>query len=112
MNNLLRKPPMGQKPARTGRNPAHLAKVGAMPCCICEEYGLDQITPTQVHHVICGRHSTRRAPDEMTIPLCEGCHQGNFDTTKIAIHRDRAEWVRRYGADTEWLNWVTARLEQ
>lgn len=92
------------------RNSKRLAEVAAMPCCICHEYGMPQLSPTQVHHCIHGRYSTKRAPDEMTIPLCEGHHQGMLDASKIAIHRGKKTWAEHYGLDTDWLSWVEERL--
>ena len=71
-----------------------------MPCIICSTFGEIQLSPTQAHHVICGRFSNRKTPDEKAIPLCEGHHQGNFDKSKVAIHRERAKWVALYGPDT------------
>lgn len=71
-----------------------------MPCIICATFGETQLSPTQAHHVICGRFSSRKTPDEKAIPLCEGHHQGNFDKSKVAIHRERAKWVAIYGPDT------------
>lgn len=109
MNNLTRRP-IFQKPDKAKRNRAHLAAVASLPCCICEEYGLRQASPTQAHHCIHGRHGTRRTPDEMAIPLCEGHHQGNFDTSKIALHRQPAFWQETYGPDTDWISWTDERL--
>ena len=106
------KGPIGQKGQREGRDPKRLAAVAAMPCVICHEWGLPQLSPTQVHHCIHGRHSQRRAPDSMTIPLCEGHHLGLMDTSKIALHRHPKAWREEYGDDVNWLNWVEARMEQ
>lgn len=110
MNIAAAKGPLGFKEPRQGPRPGRLAAVAGMPCCICHEYGLPQLSPTQVHHCIHGRHGTRRAPDTMTIPLCEGHHMGQFDTTKVAIHRDPADWKRAYGEDKRWISWVEERL--
>jgi len=85
--NLLRKPPMGQRLQAKVSDPEHLARVAQLPCCICEAFGERQRSATQVHHVFHGRYDTERAPDRMTIPLCEGHHLGMFDTSKLAIHR-------------------------
>lgn len=93
---------------RKDRN--RLAAVAELPCCICTEYGMAQASPTQVHHCIHGRYSTAKAPDSMTIPLCEGHHQGLFDTSKLAIHRAKETWRETYGADTEWISWTEERL--
>lgn len=102
--------PVTQKPEKAKRNPDHMARVASLPCVICHEWNLPQTTPTQVHHVIHGRYGNRRVPDEMTIPLCEGHHQGDFDKTKVALHREPAKWKRLYGNDFDWINWVEARL--
>lgn len=107
--NLSGKPPR-QKAPKQGKDPARLAAVAAMPCVICEEYFEHQRSRTQVHHCIHGRYGTKRAPDSMTIPLCEGHHQGDFDKTKLALHRRPDEWKDAYGLDTDWLSWVEARL--
>jgi hypothetical protein len=104
--------PVTFKPPKAKPKAKHMAKVAALPCVICHEWGLPQESKTQVHHVIHGRFASRRVPDEMTIPLCEGHHVGNFDTSKIAIHREPAKWERLYGPDHEWLSWVEERIEQ
>lgn len=103
------KPPT-QKPARKVADKARMARVAQLPCCICHEYGMPQNSPTQVHHCIHGRHGTARAPDCMTIPLCEGHHQGMFDTSKIALHREPAAWRQAYGTDTQWISWTDEKL--
>lgn len=109
--NLAGKPPLGLKQPVQRQDKARLAAVAAMPCVICHEWGLQQLSPTQVHHCIHGRHGTRRAPDSMTVPLCEGHHQGLMDTSKVALHREPAEWQRLYGPDTGWISWVEDRLQ-
>jgi len=95
--------PLGQKPAKAKPNPAYLAEVRRLTCCICDAHGLPQSSPTQAHHAIMGRGSVLRTPDDMAIPLCEGHHQGFFDTTQIAIHREPARWRKMYGPDTDWI---------
>lgn len=108
--NLAGKPPLGIKEDRPAKDPAYLAAVGSLPCVICHEWGMIQQSRTTVHHCIHGRHGTRKVPDCMTIPLCEGHHQGNFDTSKIALHREPKRWREQYGNDTDWIGWVQERL--
>lgn len=110
--NLMSKPPLGLKPEKASADPAYLDAVRELPCCICHEFGLSQTTPTAAHHCIHGRHSTRKSPDRMAIPLCEGCHQGMFDTTKIALHREPLRWRAAYGDDTDWISWTEERISQ
>lgn len=102
--------PIYQKSEKVSKDPGHLARVAALPCVICWEWGMPQLSPTQVHHTIHGRYQTTKTPDCKTIPLCEGHHQGDFDTSKIALHRQPALWREQYGDDVDWINWVEARL--
>lgn len=115
--NLTGQPIHSKDPtARTKRNcgsdPKRLAEVAAMPCCICAKHDMRQLSHTQVHHCIMGRGGSRKSPDSMTIPLCEGHHQGLRDTSKIAIHQSAKSWRDRYGADTDWLVWVENLLNK
>ena len=100
-----------QKAERIAADPDRLDKLHDLPCCICWEWGMEQLSPTAAHHCIHGRHSARKVPDRMTIPLCEGHHQGHLDTSKIALHQQPAEWKRRYGLDTRWISWADERIE-
>jgi len=36
-----------------------------------------------------------------TIPLCDGHHQGMFDTSKTAVHREPDAFKAKYGTDKE-----------
>ena len=89
---------------------AHMARVAQLPCVICVQHGYHQTSRTTVHHVICGRFSTHKSSDFDTIPLCEGHHQGMFDTSKTAIHRGKQTWVELYGPDTDYLPVVADML--
>lgn len=102
----------GQKPGRSkpsGKDPVYLGRVAKLPCAICYHYGLPQLSPTQVHHCIHGRHGFRKVPDRQTIPLCEGHHQGDFDTSKIAVHREPKAWKAAYGEDRDYISWTLDR---
>lgn len=108
--NLAGLPPMGLKGEKKpkakrlyGKDPAYLADVRRLPCIICVSWGYQQTSQTEAHHPICGRYSQRKVPDSHAIGLCDGHHQGNFDTTKIAIHRDRTLWVETYGSDRDYI---------
>lgn len=101
--NLAGLPPIGPKPPKPAKDPAYLAKVRKLPCCICVAFGGPQLSPTAAHHVIHGRYSQIKSPDRMAIPLCEGHHQGQFDTSKIAIHREPDRWRWEYGLDTDYI---------
>lgn len=100
----------GQKPAKSGKDPKYLAAIHSLPCAICFHFGMAQNSPTQAHHTICGRYSGRKTPDRQAIPLCEGHHQGDFDTSKLAIHRDKALWMEWYGPDTDFIAWTQDQI--
>lgn len=101
------------KAKRAGKDADWLARVAQLPCVICHEFYLPQNSPTQVHHCIHGRNSTgKKSPDRMSIPLCEGHHLGDFDTSKIALHREPSNWKAEYGLDTEWISWTENQLSR
>ena len=103
--NLMQKPPIGLKAPKAKKDPAHLARVATLGCCICEAFGGPQIGPTYVHHTICGRYSMRKTPDRQAIALCHFHHQGAG-----GIHTDKAAWVERYGLDTDYIAATLDRL--
>lgn len=103
--------PLGLKQDAEARDAYYLAAVRMLPCCICDAWGMPQLSPTTAHHCICGRYGTRKSPDSHAIPLCDGHHQGTFDTSKIAIHRERKTWVEEYGPDTDWIAPTQDKLE-
>lgn len=102
--NLTGKPPLGLKQKVKKKDAKRLAEIHEMPCCVCQKWGEKQYTPTQAHHCIHDRYSFAKRPDSDTIPLCEGHHQGLFDASKIAIHREPERWRQAYGADWSYLN--------
>lgn len=106
------RPPFQKRAGDIRSNPEYVAEVRKEPCIICEAHDEIQTSPTQAHHPICGRYGTRKTPDEMVLPLCEGHHLGDFDKSKIAIHRDRAKWVERYGPDTDYVAVVQDKMAE
>jgi hypothetical protein len=99
-----------QKQGHAKARPDYLEAVRGLPCIICQTWGETQTTPTEAHHPICDRHGTRKAPDVDALPVCHSHHTGDFDSSKIAIHRDRAAWVDAYGSDREYIAATQAML--
>lgn len=97
MSNLAGLPALGLKEPKAAKDPAYLARVHDLPCCICRAFGERQTSPTQAHHVIMGRFSQRRTPDRMAIPLCYDHHQGGK-----GIHTHPAWWAETYGNDFDF----------
>lgn len=102
--------PIYQKPAKAAKDPDYLKRVRGLRCCICDGFGEAQNSPTQAHHPIHGRGGNLKTPDRMAIPLCEGHHQGDFDTSKIALHREPDMWREAYGIDREYVAATQDRL--
>lgn len=102
MSNLAGLPSLGLKEPKAKPDPAYLARVRELPCCICEAFGEPQATPTAAHHVIMGRFSQRKTPDRMAIPLCTFHHTGGHPAY-LAIHVSPAAWRERYGPDVDYI---------
>lgn len=106
--NLTGKEPLGMK-VKAKPQPKYLDRVRALPCCICEAWGNVQKTPTEVHHPIHQRYSTRKVPDIMAIPLCAGHHRGL--TGIVGVHSSPDAWKQLFGMDTDWIPGTQDRLE-
>jgi hypothetical protein len=81
------------------RNEKFLNEIRRRKCVICQKFGEVQATMTTAHHVIHDRNSGGKTCDMRAIPLCDGHHQGMWDTTKVAIHKEKKKWRELYGAD-------------
>ena len=99
--NLTRRP-VYEKPAKAGRDPGYLARLHDLPCCICDAFGMRQSTPTEAHHIICGRGGNRKTPDDDAIPICRAHHRTGEDGF-LAVHKHRKAWVEAYGLDTDYV---------
>ena len=99
MTNLAGRPPTGQKIKVKKKDSKYLQAIREMPCCVCQRFGESQNSPTTAHHPIHDRFSTEKRPDSTAIPLCEGHHQGLWDQTKIALHKETKLWRETYGPD-------------
>lgn len=83
-----------------------MQKVHLLRCCICENFGMLQTSPTNAHHPKSGRYGNLREDDNLCIPLCECHHQGlrfDRDKTKVAYHQDQTKWERLHGPDTDYI---------
>lgn len=70
---------------RPAAGEAHMARVAALPCVLCELLRQTQMSRTSVHHIRYGHGAAERADDFLTAALCmDGCHQGAF-----GVHGDR-----------------------
>jgi hypothetical protein len=98
MVNLTNRP-VYQKKGKPKKSKAYLEKVRQKPCCVCEKFGMQQLSPTTAHHPIHDRYGTLKTDDTMAIPLCDGHHQGMWDTSKLAIHKNKKKWLNEYGPD-------------
>ena len=81
------------------KNKNFLNEIRQRNCIICQTFHEPQISPTTAHHVFHDRFSGEKTSDLDAIPLCEGHHQGLWDNSKIAIHKDKHGWREKYGAD-------------
>lgn len=73
---------------------AHLARVKALPCSICDTPG-----PSEAHHVEQGLQYT-------CIALCPDCHRGPI----LGLHGQRRMWAIKKMAEIDALNITIRRL--
>lgn len=103
MTNLAKRPPLGLKDkSKKQKDENFLNEIRQRPCIVCRMHGEVQMSPTTAHHPIHDRHGTRKRSDRSAIPLCEGHHQGLWDQSKIAIHKEPSRWRELYGSDWEY----------
>ncbi|MFC0280527.1 hypothetical protein ACFOHK_08420 [Falsigemmobacter intermedius] len=103
LKGTTRAPKQSRRKKQGKLDPDYLADVRRLPCVICDAFGFQQKTRTEAHHTFCGRFGQDKTPDRQAIPLCNGHHEGDMETGKIAIHLDKALWVDTYGPDTDFI---------
>ena len=91
------------RPNPAGHDPAHLACIRRLPCCVCGTRR--RVDP---HHSTAGRAFSRKASDHATMPLCRRHHdefhgaRGHFEGWDRAKRRQwQREMVARYAPRTE-----------
>lgn len=99
MTNLAKRPPLGLKFKTKKKDTKYLDYIRSLPCIVCKEHHEPQNSVTTAHHPIHDRFSSRKTSDRDAIPLCEGHHQGLWDLSKIAIHKEPQLWRIKYGSD-------------
>lgn len=77
----------------------HMARVASLPCACCGQYGV------QVHHIRDGQGMSQRASNWLTVPLCEGCHTGQY-----GVHGDKSRMRARKQSELDWLSDTIERL--
>ena len=80
--------------AITAAEHAHIARVKALPCSLCDEPG-----PSDAHHVKQGQHFT-------VIALCKSCHQGAL----MGLHGQRRMWAIKKMDEVDALAVTVRRL--
>jgi hypothetical protein len=103
-----------KRKAHTKAESEHLSRKAELCCLACEMDGHPD-TPAAIHHPRHDEHGLNygtggRAPHERGFPLCEGHHQGDFDTTKVAIHRNPIEFEAHYGTEESLVLLAEAKL--
>lgn len=80
--------------ALTAAESAHIAKVKALPCSVC-----DAPAPSDAHHIKQQRHFT-------VVALCKDCHQGSLN----GLHGQRRMWAVKKMDELDALNVTIERL--
>ena len=81
-------------PALTTAERAHVARVKALACSVCDAAG-----PSDAHHIEQGQHWT-------VVALCKSCHQGSL----LGWHGQRRMWAVRKMGELDALGVTISRL--
>ena len=101
--------PLGQKDRTPKKDAAYLATVHQLPCCVCDAWGLPQLTPTEAHHARHNRNSQAKTPDNMAIPLCRDHHTGG--NGRVSVEKDRSAFEALYGPDVGYVMPTRDKIE-
>lgn len=103
----IRQSAKGRKRASTAESD-HMGRVKRLACVLCDAIGLQQESPTDVHHLREGQGGAQRASHWLTVALChDGCHQGPH-----GIHGDRARLRQANCTELELLAWTLEALNK
>lgn len=83
---------------------AHMGRVAALGCCVCDGIMQSPGTPAEVHHI--GDSADRS--DWLVIPLCHVHHRTGG--LRVAYHAGPKEWEALYGSEMKWLAWTIKKL--
>lgn len=112
MNLSGRKP--YSKPDKVSPDPAYMAEVKQLPCCVC-----GAPPPSDAHHCQhwpddIENHPYTRLPgaamksgDRDTIPLCKADHQDGPE----AFHRGKETWREKHGPDYSYIERTRQAVE-
>jgi len=79
-------------------------KLSEYGCIVCQKYlGVD--SPPAINHI---DGKTKVGCHQLTIPLCGPHHQTGGEG--VAIHHNKAAWVKKYGTEWELLEYVNERI--
>lgn len=82
---------------------AHLARVQALGCLICQR-------PAQIHHIRANQGMGQRASNYEVIPLCPAHHQDGGHG--VAIHAGLKTWESIHGTERELLRKTLERVQR
>lgn len=97
---ILAKNRSRSKKKKSSKNPAHLARVAQLNCVVCGSF------PVEVHHLRIGSGLSRKAPDELSIPLCITHHRGQEGFHSLG----KRAWEAKYGYQVDHLDTVRKLL--
>ncbi len=79
-----------------------------MGCCVCLKHLGIPDSPAMPHHI---EGKTKKGSDLLTIPLCHNHHTAELESNIcVSLHKNKPEFIRRYGSEHELLEWCRERL--
>lgn len=85
----------------------HLSRLAEFGCCVCRREGFG-VSPAEIHHIRATAGMGQRSSHFDAIPLCPLHHR--LGGHGVALHAGQKTFERRYGTETELLEWVRHAL--
>lgn len=95
------------KKSPTKAERAHMDRVVALGCIVCDRLGHPD-SPALIHHIRTGQGTGQRASHYETLPLCPRHH--HFYGAGVSFHDDPKLWQELYGTELELLEEVYRSL--
>ena len=93
------------------KDPEHMRIVRALPCIACQIAGVQQVSPTEAHHIRRGADgqpygTSQKGHDTETIPLCFTCHWNGVGSIYT-----RREFEGKFGNERDLLEQTLEMIE-
>jgi hypothetical protein len=98
---------LAKKKSKTKDEKNWLNRISNFGCVVCRKhYEIDDAPPANCHHIRQGMGAGQKNSHYMVLPLCHHHHQG-----QDGFHSAPKTWQKKYGTESELLEWVLDNME-